>query len=144
MKSIFFFYFQKFPRAPEIQTTISTLGAPTLPSKGGPLKGLQRPAPARPLPTKGLAPVEQKIEQQVVQQEEEMPIVQQKVEQKVEQFPISQEPLRPQPAKVGIIRWEQHIETAPKKSYKPRKSLLKPQVQQIEQQVCFRNGVGLK
>ena len=84
----------------------------------------------------------------MVQQEEEpMPVVQ----QKVEQFPLAEEPItqqveqskRPQPAKVGIIRWEQHIEQ-PKKSYKPRKSIYKQQVQQIEQQVRVQHTLGWK
>lgn len=69
--------------------------------------------------------IEQKIEQQVVQQEEESSIVQQQ----------ELEPAK-KPMKVGIIKWEQHIEAPKNKpSYKPRKSVLKPQVQKIEQQV---------
>lgn len=117
-------------------TLILLLGAASL--KGSPLKGLLKPSakPVYALHSYPLRPqskveqkieqkVEQKIEQQVVQQEEELPVVQQQ----------ELEPAK-KPMKVGIIKWEQHIETPKNKpSYKPRKSILKPQVQQIEQQL---------
>ena len=74
-------------------------------------------------PLRPQSKVEQKVEQQVILQQEEEPLVQQQLEQSAKK-----------PLKVGITKWEQNIEE-PKNVYKPRKSILKPQVQKIEQQV---------
>lgn len=80
-------------------------------------------------------PVEQqKIEQQTQQQEEE-PFEQQTQQQEIVQQ--EEQKIEQQPAK-GILKWEQSLEQAPaqkKESYVPRKSLLRPQVLEVQQKV---------
>ena len=133
------------------------------PSKGGQkgfnggLKGLIKPAEKteqRRLPSKGLPPKpieQQKIEQTQQQEEEPVQQEQQQLEQEPQKFEQEvqqqQEEQKPEtkgrastlaPKKVGIVKWEQRIEELPAKkklSYVPRKSLLRPQVMEVQQQV---------
>lgn len=128
-------------------------------TKGQGLKGLLKPQVAKPAqtvepskavykaskkPSKTQPPVEQqKIEQQTQQQEEEpieqqtqqQEIITQQEEQKIEQQPQQQKESKS--SAKGILKWEQRLEPTQqrKDAYVPRKSILHPQVLEVQKKV---------